>query len=209
VSRVIEDRCARLKEYGSAPYARRYIDLVQLVRATEEKVSPGELLFTHAVAFNFYKLLAIKDEYEVARLLTRSPFLSEIERSFEGRTRIHFHLLASRNVRTGARSKRVFGSWVRPILRTLAALRCLRETKWDPFRLSAERRLERRLRDQYEQLIPELCRDLQPALLPIAVQLASLPDRIRGFGYVKAASIREAESEKARLLRQWAQVRAV
>jgi indolepyruvate ferredoxin oxidoreductase len=210
LAHLIKDRHARLKEYGSEIYSRRYLDLVELVRKAESAATPGSLTLTKAVATHFYRLLAIKDEYEVARLFTRSPFLHEVEQSFAGNFRINFHMappmLAKKDSRTGVPLKRVFGPWLRPLLGILASLRGLRETMWDPFRLTTERRTERRLRDDYEQLIRELCRGLGPAILPVAVDLASLPDRIRGFGHVKEASIREAELERRRLLQQLAQL---
>ncbi len=212
LSRIIEDRSARLKEYGSPSHWRRYIELVELVVKAEDKVSPGSRALATAVATHFYKLLAIKDEFEVARLFVNTPFLRDLESSYESGCRISFHLappvLARSNSGSGAPAKRTFGPWIRTPMRLLAAARRLRGTMLDPFRWTAERALDQRLLEEYEHLTRDLCHALEPELLPIAVELASLPDLIRGFGHVRQESARAAEVIKEGLLTRLARARA-
>lgn len=212
LSLIIADRSARLKEYGPSSYLRRYIELVELVEKAENDVSPGSQALAIAVATYFYKLLAVKDEFEVARLFVNSPFLRDLESDYESGCRISFHLappiLARRDARTGAPVKRTFGPWIRVPMRLLAKARRLRGTILDPFRWTAERALDRRLLEDYERLMRDLCHGLKPALLPIAVELASLPDRIRGFGHVRQESARAAEAIGQRLLARFAEARA-
>ncbi|MHB8814859.1 MAG: indolepyruvate ferredoxin oxidoreductase family protein, partial [Steroidobacteraceae bacterium] len=212
LARVLEDRSSRLAQYGAPSYLRRYLELVRLAQEAERNVTPDSLAFTTAVARHHYKLLAVKDEFEVARLLVQTPFLRELASSYEGRYRINFHLappiLARRGAHGRAPVKRTFGPWMRIPLRLLARARRWRGTLLDPFRWTAERALDRRLLEDYERLVRELCRDLGPNSLSSAVDLASLPDRIRGFGHVREASALAAEAEKQTLLARFAQTRA-
>ena len=210
--RIIDDRRARLEEYGSPSYVQRYLELVRLAQKAESDASPGSLALTLAVARNLYKLLAVKDEFEVARLLVRTPFLTNLERSYERGHRIRFHLapplLAPKDPRTGGPAKLAFGSWIRTPMRVLAKARRLRGTLLDPFRWTHERALHRQLLEDYERLMRDVCCDLAPGLLPLAVELASLPDRIRGFGHVREASARAAEADRQALLERLARARA-
>ncbi|MFZ0552842.1 MAG: indolepyruvate ferredoxin oxidoreductase family protein [Steroidobacteraceae bacterium] len=212
LARILDDRRGRLAQYGSPSYPRRYLELVRLAEEAERSASPTSLAFTTAVARQFYKLLAVKDEFEVARLLVQTPFLRELESSYEGRYRIKFHLappiLARWGMHKRAPVKRTFGPWIRIPLHLLARARRWRGTLLDPFRSTAERALDRRLLEDYERLVRELCRELEPSTLGIAVQLASLPDRIRGFGHVREASALAVEADKRTLLARFAKARA-
>ncbi len=192
----IEDRAARLARYQNARLARRYRAFVEQARA-----AGGEPL-AEAVAEGYYKLLAYKDEYEVARLHaeTLETALSE---AFEGGGRVSFHLappLLSRNGPDGRPQKRRFGPWMLHAMKLLRHGKHLRGTPVDPFGWTAERRAERREIRRYRRLMTRVFRELTPERLDTAVALARLPLSVRGFGPVKAAAAEAARAEEARLL---------
>jgi indolepyruvate ferredoxin oxidoreductase len=151
--------------------------------------------------------MAIKDEYEVARLYTDGQFEAQLNRQFASAPKVKLHLappiLARKDPTTGEPKKTEFGPWVFPLLRTLKRFKRLRGTALDPFAYLAERKHERRLRDDYETLVGELCRDLTAARLPTAVELAALPQQIRGFGHVKQRNAEAAKAREAELLAQF------
>jgi indolepyruvate ferredoxin oxidoreductase len=196
---LIERRVALLTEYQNAAYAERYRRLVERVRTAEQPL--GSTKLAEAVARYYAKLLAYKDEYEVARLYSRPEFGQGVTAAFEGTYALRFHfappLLARRDPSTGRPRKIAFGSWMLPALRWLAKFRFLRGTAFDPFGRSAERRAERQLIADYEATIEELLRDLSAGRLSAAVEIASLPDEIRGFGPVKAESISKTKAREA------------
>ena len=194
---VIARRVALLAEYQDAAYAERYASLVAKVRAAEKPL--GRTQLTEAVARQYAKLLAYKDEYEVARLYAAPEFAARLAASFEGNYRLRFHLAPP----ALGRRKREFGAWMMPLFKVLAGLRRLRGTAFDPFGYSEERRTERRLIAEYEALVEELLASLDGRRHALAVELASLPDVIRGFGHVKAKSVVEAKKKEAELLAQW------
>jgi indolepyruvate ferredoxin oxidoreductase len=148
--------------------------------------------------------MAYKDEYEVARLFTDGSFERQLGRELEGWRRLELHLappiLGEVDVRTGRPRKRRFGPWILPVLRVVAGLRRLRGTALDPFGRSAERRMERRLIAEYEALLERLCVGLTAERLPLAVEIAALPQGMRGFGPVKAANVARAKAREAELL---------
>ena len=148
--------------------------------------------------------MAYKDEYEVARLYTESDFLKRVADRFEGAYELRFHLappiLGDRDPQTGHLRKREFGPWMLTVFRMLAKLRRLRGTPFDIFARSEERRTERRLIGEYEAVIDEILGRLTPANHAIAVELASLPFEIRGFGHVKEANLARAKAKEAALL---------
>jgi indolepyruvate ferredoxin oxidoreductase len=201
---LIAGREAHLTGYQSRRYARRYRRLIDRVRETEGRMFSGSTALTEAVAHNYAKLLAYKDEYEVARLYGAPEFAAALAEQFDGATRIDVHLapplLARRDRRTGHLVKRAYGPWVLRAFRVLAPLRAVRGTWFDPFGHTEERRAERRLIAGYEADIEEILRRLAPATLATAVALAGVPDRIRGYGHVKDRAMREAAVERARLL---------
>ena len=198
---LIERRVALLTEYQDAAYAGRYRTLVERVRGAEHPLGSSKL--TEAAARNYSKLLAYKDEYEVARLYSRPEFRQGLAAAFEGSYSLRFHfappLLARRDPATGRPRKIAFGGWMAPALRWLATLRFLRGTVVDPFGRTAERRAERQLIADYEATVEELLRGLSAERHSLAVEIASLPEDIRGFGPVKAESIAKAKAREAEL----------
>ena len=199
---IVARRVAFLTAYQDAAYARRYKALVDMVRAAEAHL--GSTRLTGAVVRNYCKLLAVKDEYEVARLHADPAFHARIAATFEGDYRLNFHLapplLAKTDPVTGHPRKRAFGPWMLTAFRLLAKLRFLRGSMLDIFSKMQERRLEQRLIAEYEQDMAELLAALSASNLDTAVELANLPDHIRGFGHIKLRSIAAAQSKRQALL---------
>ncbi|MGH6827265.1 DUF6537 domain-containing protein, partial [Methyloceanibacter sp.] len=168
---------------------------------------PRRTGLTEAVVHSYFKLLAYKDEYEIGRLYSGPEFVRKLAEQFEGNYRIAFNLapplLARRDRATGVPRKISFGPWVLSAFRLLARARRLRGTLFDPFGWTKERRNERQLIGQYENLIAEILEGLEPYRYETAVQLASLPQSIRGFGHVKAKSIDDAKAQERRLRETW------
>jgi indolepyruvate ferredoxin oxidoreductase len=204
LDQVISRRVSFLTDYQDAAYAARYNDKVRRVGEAEAVCLPGETGLTQSVARSLFKLMAYKDEYEVARLYANTDFLRQIADRFEGPYKLNFHLapplLGERDPETGHLRKRSFGPWMLPVFRVLARLRGLRGTPFDIFGRSEERRLERRLIGEYEGLIDEILARLSPANHEIAVELASLPAEIRGFGHVKLANLAHVKARQETLL---------
>ncbi len=209
---IVARRVADLTSYQDAAYARRYAALVARAREVEAKRAKGRTGLAMAVARYHYKLLAYKDEYEVARLFTDGRFERQIRDQFSGEVRLSFHLaaplLAPPDPDTGRPRKTTFGPWLMRFLPLLARLKRLRGTPFDVFGHSAERRRERRLIAEYESLVEEILGDLNPDNHGPAVELASLPEHIRGFGPVKAASIATVKEREAVLARAFRGPRA-
>jgi len=204
---IVARRVDELVEYQDERYARRYADLVERVGAAERAlVGEAKLGLTEAVARNLFKLMACKDEYEVARLYTSGAFLERLAERFEGDYRLGFHLapplLARRNA-NGELVKREYGPWVFKAFGLLARLRRLRGTAFDPFGRSAERRMERRLIADYESDVGRLLDSLDRERLPLATQIASIPEQIRGFGHVKERSVQAALARRQQLLDEY------
>jgi indolepyruvate ferredoxin oxidoreductase len=197
-----------LAAYQNARYARRYRDRVEMVRAAEAQKAPGQCGLAEAVARYLFKLMAYKDEYEVARLYSDTTFLERVRSSFDGdNLRFEFHLapplLARRDRLTGEPKKMSFGPWMLKAFAVLKTFRFLRGTPLDPFGFSIERRSERQLIADYEALLTEIIADLNPANHPTAVTLAALPEKIRGFGPVKQRHLAAAKAEEAALREQF------
>jgi indolepyruvate ferredoxin oxidoreductase len=201
---LIERRCADLRVYQDARYARRYRELVERVRAREQAAVPGQEALATAAARGFYKVLAYKDEYEVARLLTAAEFQRQLALEFSGPYRLRFHLapplLARLRRRAGGDAKVAFRSWVLPLFRLLAGLRFLRGSPFDPFGYTADRRLDRRVIGEYEALVEQALARLTPTRHAAAVALLSWPERIRGFGPVKLRHYERAHEAAARMI---------
>jgi len=197
---VISRRVTFLTDYQNAAYAGRYAARVERMRQAETACLPGESRLTESVARSLFKLMAYKDEYEVARLYTETDFLKRLADRFEGPYKLHFHLapplLGERDPKTGHLRKRSFGPWMFSVFRLLARLRGLRGTPLDIFGRSEERRLERRLIGKYEALADEILDHLSPANHEVAVELASLPAEIRGFGHVKEANLARVKARE-------------
>ncbi len=200
---LVETRVASLTAYQNAAYADEYRAFVQRVRGSESAVLPGSDALATAVARNLYKLMAIKDEYEVARLYTDGAFVKRLQDQFDGEFKLAFHLapplFSRRNPDTGLPEKRTFGSWMLPAMRVLARGKALRGTRWDVFGRSAERRMERALLADYQRRIDELLPVLTASNLRLATDYANVPDTIRGFGHVKQANVTKAEAKYAAL----------
>jgi indolepyruvate ferredoxin oxidoreductase len=194
---LVATRARELTDYQDAGYARRYTELVEAVRQAEGALGGSDRPLTQAVARAHYRLLACKDEYEVARLYTDGRFHKALENAFEGDYALRLHLAP-----LGARRKRAFGGWTLGALRVLARMKRVRGSALDPFALTAERRLERALLAEYESTIRALLPALTPDNHAIAVEIAALPERIRGFGPVKRAAADAARAERERLLAQ-------
>ncbi|KAA0574405.1 indolepyruvate ferredoxin oxidoreductase family protein [Azospirillum sp. B21] len=204
---LISRRVGELTAYQDSAYAERYRRLVDQVRQAEVAAAAGNVRLTEAVARSFYKVMAYKDEYEVARLYTDGAFLARLGEQFETGFRLRFHLappmLAARDPQTGRLKKSVYGPWMLTAFQMLAKLRKLRGTPFDPFGRTAERRAERRLVDVYERAILGMLASLAPETLEPAVRIASIPERIRGYGHVKEKAMAQAEAELHDLLAQF------
>ena len=204
---IVEDRATLLTAWQNSAYAERYRALV--ARAGAADAAPGEEArgFTLAVARNAAKVMAYKDEYEVARLYADPGFMAKLRAQFEGDFRLSFHLalplLRRPDPTTGEPRKRSFGPWTLTAFRLLARMKGLRGGPFDPFARSPDRRLERDLVDWYFALVDELADGLDAENYDTAVALASLPEKIRGYGPVKARSVEEARRREAELRRSW------
>jgi indolepyruvate ferredoxin oxidoreductase len=201
---LVERRAAFLKDYQNAAYAQRYRNTVRTIRIAEAKLARGFSGLAEATARNLFTLMAYKDEYEVARLYTDGAFIKKLQRQFEGDFTVEYHLapplLARRDPATGEPKKRAFGPWMRHVFRLLTWLRPLRGTALDIFGYTQERRMERRLIADYEALIRELSASLNPENHALAIEIASLPAKIRGFGHIKARNVESAKACEAELL---------
>ncbi|MCA6100978.1 indolepyruvate ferredoxin oxidoreductase family protein [Bradyrhizobium australafricanum] len=199
---IITHRMAFLTDYQNARLAKRYRKLVDQVREAATKGGYGEAL-PRAVAINYAKLLAYKDEYEVARLFTDGRFEKQLRDQFEGEFKFNFNLappiLGGGLDAQGRPKKRAFGSWMMSAFRVLARFRFLRGTPLDIFGYNADRKLERNLIAGYEKDVATVLNLLSPLNHDIAVELLALPDRIRGYGPVKDKAIKEAKVRYAQL----------
>jgi indolepyruvate ferredoxin oxidoreductase len=174
------------------------------VRQAERERAPGMTGLAEGVARYYFKLLAYKDEYEVARLYTDGRFLEQLNAQFEGDFRIEFNLapplVAERDLETGHLKKRTFGPWMLTAFKLLARMRRLRGTSLDIFGRSEERRMERQLIADYETVVEELLAGLDHGNHGLAVEIANIPEQIRGFGHVKQAHLEKAKQREAQLL---------
>ena len=202
LDQLIERRVAHLAAYQDAAYAARYRRLVERVRAADSAL--GRSALSEAVARYHAKLMAYKDEYEVARLYTEGDFMAEVARRFEGQPKISVYLapplLARRDPATGQLEKRAYGPWVLHAFRLLAGMKGLRGRWLDPFGHTSERRTERRLITDYERVIGELLAGLSADNYGLAVEIAGIPEQIRGYGHVKQRHLESARRREADLL---------
>src|SRR5262249_7630083 len=199
---VIVRRVDYLTAYQDAAYAARYRRWVEQAAAAEAAKAPGKSGLADAVARYLFKLMAYKDEYEVARLYSDRSFRKQVDAELGGeRLRFHVHLappfLARRNKATGEPRKMTFGPWIFPLFAVLAKLKFLRGTAFDPFGYSLERRTERALARDYETLLGEVLGKLNSGNHPVAVALAAIPEKIRGFGHVKMRHLKAAKADEA------------
>ncbi|MBS1173340.1 MAG: indolepyruvate ferredoxin oxidoreductase [Proteobacteria bacterium] len=198
---IIQRRSDFLVGYQNRRYARRYRRLVQQVRAAEAAL--GSTRLAEAVARCYFKLMAYKDEYEVARLYADPAFMKTINSTFEGDFEVNFHLAppltAKRDPLSGEPQKRAYGPAMMRRFRLLARLKFLRGTFLDVFAYNPERGAERRLIGEYRADIAAILDNLSAETLDTAVELASLPEQIRGYGHVKARNIEAARRRREEL----------
>jgi len=201
---IIARRAAFLTAYQDAAYARRYTDLVARVRTVEETKVSGATALTETVARYYFKLLAIKDEYEVARLYADGDFAARVAAAFEGDYKFTFHLapplVSGIDPATGEAKKATYGPWMIRAFGVLAKLRRLRGTPLDLFNRSAERKMERALIGEYEAVLDEIFARLTADNHALAIELAEIPEHIRGYGHVKARHVKAAKAKEAELL---------
>ena len=196
---MIARRAAFLRDYQNAAYAQRFLDRVETVRKAEAAAAPGQTDLTEAVARGLFKVMAYKDEYEVARLYSDGSFAHQVARQFDGDLKMTFHLapplLARPDPRTGAPRKIQFGSWMMGGFRVLAALRGLRGTAFDVFGYTEERRIERKLIGEYEAMAAELAAKLTADNHGAAVAAASVIQSVRGFGHIKTRNLAKTRGD--------------
>ena len=201
---IVARRVEFLTGYQNAAYADKYRTLVDRVKQAESSRAKGLGGLSEAVARYFFKLLAYKDEYEVARLYADPAFMQKIRSQFEGDYKLHFHLapplLAKRDRTTGELRKSEYGTWVFTAFKLLAKLRGLRGTPFDVFGYTRERQTERRLIGEYEATVEELIGKLNLDNHALAVKVASIPEEIRGYGHIKERSLALAKARQVELM---------
>ncbi len=211
VARTLDERIAYrqafLVAYQNTALAQRYCQRMARIRAVETRIKPGSTALAEAVAESYFKLLAVKDEYEVARLFTKAAtgtdFAAKLGDQFEPGFKATFHFappLLARGDANGRPKKLAISGWIVPVLRLLAGMRRLRGSIFDPFRYSEDRRLERHLLRRFEMDFEMLANRLHVANFDAAVALARLPAGIKGFGPVKAAAAHSALARRDRLM---------
>ncbi len=203
LDQIIARRVDFLTSYQDRGYAERYRQFVTGVRAAEQDRMPDSQSLTIAVAHSLFKLMAYKDEYEVARLHTQTGFQEKLRQEFEGNFAIKYHLAppilpAGKDAR-GRPRKRQFGAWIEPAFRMLARLKMLRGTPLDIFGYARERRMERQLIGWYESLLTELLPLLHAETVGPLAEIAALPMEIRGYGPVKEAAVEKVTAKVSSL----------
>ena len=205
LAEMLEKRVEFLTAYQNAAYAKQYRDFVGKVHATEESLGGGTRL-SQAVARYLFKLMAYKDEYEVARLHTDAAFNQKISAMFEGDFKVVHHLappgLAKKDEQ-GHLKKKSYGPWMHKAMGLLAGMKGLRGTAFDPFGRTEERRTERALIGEYRDCINTLLSGLTVEKLPLAVEIASIPEDIRGYGHVKERHLAAARTKWQALMARW------
>ncbi len=200
-----------LRHYQNDNYAERYLSLIAHVVAVEKAVISADQNFSLTVAKAAYKLMAYKDEYEVARLYSAPEFIQKLQAQFEGDYTLAFNLappiIAPKDKATGLPTKRQFGPWMLKVFAVLAKFKFLRGTALDPFGYFAERKMERALIDTYFETVELLLRDLNSDNYDLAIEIAALPMTIRGFGHIKQQNVKEARERAAALMMQWPQIK--
>jgi indolepyruvate ferredoxin oxidoreductase len=195
--RLLEVRIPDLIAYQDEAYARRYADVIKRVVAAEMKAVPGKSGLSEAAARYLYKLMAYKDEYEVARLHTDPAFMAQLDAMFPHGYSVKYNLappaISKKDPATGHLIKQQFGPWMRTAFGWLARFKGLRSGALDYFGKTEERRQERRMIDEYIAELDAICAKLSGANHGAAVALASVPDEIRGYGHVKEKSIADAK----------------
>jgi len=198
------DRYNFLIKYQNKKYADKYKELVDYVKKCEEKISVDIKNFSNAVAINYFKLMSYKDEYEIARLYSDNEFINKINETFEGNFKINYHLsppiFSTKDKVTGYPLKINFGSWIMILFKFISLFKFLRGTYFDLFGYFEERKIERLLINNYKDRILEICSKLTIENYALAVEIASTPDQIRGFGYIKEKNIEIAKRCEDKLM---------
>jgi indolepyruvate ferredoxin oxidoreductase len=204
LDRLVQHGVSHLTGYQNAAYARRYADFIGMVRDRERQLAADpELPFTRAAARSLLRLMSYKDEYEVARLYTDGKFKETLRQQFEGDFDLEFYMAPPFLARgkDGQPPKKIrLGGWLLPAMRLLAHGRVLRGTALDFFGKTEERRLERRLIEDYIRRVESLLPLLDAQRLRLATEIAALPLSMRGFGHVKIANIALARAREAEML---------
>ena len=204
LDKMIEKRAAYLTDYQDAAYARRYRQLVEEISASECKIGYGENALGKIVAQSYHKVLAYKDEYEVARLYSNGAFIKDVKAQFSGDYKLKFNMsppiFGGTDPATGRPKKRELGGWMLPVLSVLARLKFLRGGVFDIFAYHPDRRAERALITQYESDIEYVLANLSQENYDICKELLSLPLMCKGYGCVKAANIKKSNARRDELL---------
>ncbi|MBS0517561.1 MAG: indolepyruvate ferredoxin oxidoreductase family protein [Proteobacteria bacterium] len=203
LAEIVAKRVELLTAYQNKAYADRYRAFVDKVAKVEKEKAKGRSGLAEAVAKSLYKLMAYKDEYEVARLYTDGEFLKKLGAQFEGDYTLSFHLappLFAERDASGQLKKREYGPKMMTAFRLLASLKGLRGTRFDPFGRTEERRMERRLIGEYEATIDSMLATLDQNNHALAVQIAQVPESMRGFGHIKEKNVKTAKAREASLL---------
>lgn len=202
---MIQRRAQFLSNYQNQSYAQRYLETIHQVKTMD--TSMGRDLLTKTIAQTLFRLMAYKDEYEVARLYTDGAFLRRLKEQFEGDVKVQFHLapplLAKKDPLTGHLQKMTFGPWMFKAFKVLAKFKGLRGSRWDIFGYTKERQMERRLIVDFEETIKNLLPKVTPETYDLACQIAALPQKIRGYGHVKDKNYEEFVKHHAKL---WSQL---
>jgi indolepyruvate ferredoxin oxidoreductase len=201
---VVAQRVRFLTNYQNEKYARRYSELVQKAASAERSIGAKDHRLADAVARYYFKVLAVKDEFEVMRLWASTGFRRQLEREFEGDYKIQVHLAPQiffpRDRETGRARKITLNQSVMTVLKWLRHLKFLRNTPFDPFNWTTHRRREWALVEEYENVVDELLRDLALENHELAIQIAEIPEHVRGFDTVKDLHMEAAKEKEAELL---------
>ncbi len=202
---LIKSRIEHLSDYQNVAYAAKFIKRVEQIKAAEMAVDPSSIELTKAVVLNLSKLMSYKDEYEVARLYSDPAFLKKIQDQFETGFKLKFNLapplFSKKDRSTGQPLKSEYGSWVMILFKILSKMKGLRGGAFDVFARTNERKMERKLIEDYNDMLDLIVAKLNLDNFQTALKLANLPDQIRGFGHVKTQSITALEAKKTRLLK--------
>ncbi len=201
---IIKHRTELLKNYQNEKWSKKYLDVVQKVRAQEDKIGTGRKTFSTSVAKNLSKLMSYKDEYEVGRLHSDPKFKQELQNAFEDGAKLKYNLapplFSKKDPETGHLLKREFGTWVEPVFALLSKAKFLRGTAFDIFGYTQERKMERGLIKNYIEHITKISENLTSRNYPAAVEYANLPEMIKGYGHVKEANVEKAKKEEKMIL---------
>ncbi|MFQ5534465.1 MAG: indolepyruvate ferredoxin oxidoreductase family protein [Sphingomonadales bacterium] len=209
---IVDIRVAELERYQDADYARAYSEFIARVAAEEAARANDRTDLSESVARNLFKLMAYKDEYEVARLYSEPGFRERLNNQFEGDFKLRIHLapplLSRPDPVTGVPEKTSFGPWMFTAFKLLVRFKRLRGGMLDPFGHTTERKAERQMIQDYRKLIEQVLEDLSPENHALALMIAGIPEQIRGFGHIKLASMEKARTRRKKLLARYQATRA-